>query len=135
MIFFDHQQRRQRCSHRQVILTEGVRMDDATFHGVEYAVHDPGPRYHRADWNIAAGKGFRYADDVGLDFWPVLIAEPFAGPPESRLDFVDHQQGPELAAEALGFSEVAVLHHLARFPLDWLEDERGRLLQSELALQ
>jgi hypothetical protein len=99
----------QRGGHRQIVLAEGVGMDDAALHGIENAVHDLAAGDDRADRHISARERLGDADDVGLDIRPVLEAEPFAGAAQAALHFIDDQQRAVFAAEPLGLGEIAVV--------------------------
>ncbi len=71
----------------------------------------------------------------GSNVGPVLIGEPLAGAAEAALDLIGNQQAAVLAAQTLGFGEVAVGDDLAAFSLDGLDDEGGGLAAGEFLFQ
>jgi hypothetical protein len=72
----------------------------------------------------------RLAEDVHVgDDALVLACERRAGPPETRLDLVGHQQDAALGAELAGRTEVPLgRHDHAGLALDRLDEERDRVV-------
>ena len=127
LVFFHHLQSGQRRRHGQIVLTEGIRMDHAVLHAVEYRIHDTRRRYHRAHGHISAGKRLGHADDIRFDSGPVLVGEPFAGAAQPTLHLVDHQQCAGLAAKPRRPPPDSLGYHRAGFPLHRFHHKGGHI--------
>ena len=118
-------QRGQPGHHGQLIAAEGSRVFESFFEGAVDRREDAIRRENGADRDVAPGEGLGDRDDVGLEI-PVLVAEELAGPPETGLHLVHHQQRLVPPAEFLHLLPVLRRCHVHALALNGLDDEGRR---------
>src|SRR4029078_876906 len=120
--------------HREVVRRKRRAVADRVLERVEDVLVHMLRHQQRTDGHVAARKGLRNRDEVGLEP-PVLEGEELSRAPETGLYLVDGEERPVAMAELLRAFEIAVRRQVHALPLNRLDEEDRHVFVAQLALE